>query len=134
MKERAGIEWLPGDEDYPFPSLPGEDPVAYCQRWLADAPYARVEREGVRYIHEEDVANLVNAVTIDLEVLDESFSRWGERLLRAAERERLVSSLGRVLDLAREALAAIEGDAPHAPMPVETATRARTPDDEEDDR
>ncbi len=134
VKEKAGIEWMAGDEDYPFPSLAGEDPIAYSRRWLAEAPYARIERDGVRYIHEEDVANLVNAATIDLELLDQSFSRWGERLLRAAERERLVSALNQIFDVAREALAVLERDAPVPPEQGQATTGRTTPDDQDDDR
>ena len=111
-KYPGGIDWLPGDEDYPFPSRAGEDPAGYCRRWLAEAPYARVERDGVRYIHETDVANLVNAITMDLDLLDGSLSVWGERLLRSEERAALGRSLQQILDLAGEALGVIEQDGP----------------------
>jgi hypothetical protein len=112
LNERAGIDWLPGDEDYPLPSLPGEDAVAYFHRWLAEAPYARIERDGVRYIHETDVANLINAITMDLDLLDRVLSVWGERLLGSDERSLLGRSLQQVLDLTGEALVVIERDRP----------------------
>ncbi len=112
MNDRGGIDWLPGDEDYPFPSQEGEDPVRYCQRWLAEAPYAHIERGGIRYIHETDVANLVSAITMDLDLLDVSLSEWGERLLRSDERTALGRTLQQILDLAGEALGVIERERP----------------------
>ncbi len=114
MKDPQGIVWMPGDEDYPFPSRRGEDPTKYCQRWLDEAPYARIERDGVRYVHETDVANLVTALTVDLDLLDGSLSVWGERLLRADERAALEESLRKILNLTAQVLAVIERDRPAA--------------------
>jgi hypothetical protein len=32
-----GIRWEPGDEDYPFASIPGETALDFFERWLAEA-------------------------------------------------------------------------------------------------
>ena len=64
-----GINWEPGEEDYPFAAVPGETALDFFGRWLDQAAYARIERGGVRYIHETDVANVVNHITADVGLL-----------------------------------------------------------------
>ena len=38
-----GINWEPGEEDYPFAAVPGETALDFFGRWLDHAPYARIE-------------------------------------------------------------------------------------------
>ena len=54
----------------------------------------------------------MNAITMDLDLLDGSLSVWGERLLRSEERAALGRSLQQIVDLAGEALGVIERDRP----------------------
>lgn len=105
----AGISWEPGDEDYPFKAVPGETALDYFGRWLEGARYARVERDGVRYIHEVDVANLVNHLTADVDLLRARLLPFGDRVITAdrfAETtdqiERAVRELSAALDSLRE--------------------------------
>lgn len=78
-----GIPWEPGDEDYPFPSVPGETALDFFARWLESAGYARVSQGGVRYIHEADVANLVNHITADVGLLRARLGTFGDRVVTA---------------------------------------------------
>jgi hypothetical protein len=80
-----GIEWVPGDEDYPFAARPGETAVDYFARWLKDAPYASVERQGARYLHETDVINVLNHITADVALLRARLDEFGDRVLTLAE-------------------------------------------------
>jgi len=80
-----GIEWVAGDEDYPFVARPGETAVDYFERWLRDAPYASVERQGARYIHETDVTNVLNHITADVALLRARLDEFGDRVLTAAD-------------------------------------------------
>ena len=80
-----GIDWEPGDEDYPFATVPGESALDYLRRWLDSATYARVERGGVRYVHEEDVANLFNHVTADVDLLRARLETFGDHVLVASD-------------------------------------------------
>ncbi len=112
MRDSEGIPWIAGDEDYPFAVRPGEDARAYTHRWLADAPYARVVRDTVRYIHETDVANLVNAVTSDPELMQAGLSEWGDRLLRSHERTRLIEMLKAAAAAATRVADVLASDAP----------------------
>jgi hypothetical protein len=47
-----GIEWEPGEEDYPFPARAGESALEYLRRWVESATYGRIEHAGARFIHE----------------------------------------------------------------------------------
>ena len=80
-----GIRWEPGDEDYPFAAVPGESALDYLRRWLDSAGYARVEQGGVRYVHEEDVANLFNHVTADVDLLRARLATFGDHVLLASD-------------------------------------------------
>ena len=100
-----GIRWEPGDEDYPFASLPGESALDFLRRWLDSAGYARVEQGGVRYIHEEDVANLFNHVTADTDLLRARLETFGDHVLLASDHaltvarvESAIAELRAVLD------------------------------------
>lgn len=103
--EPPGISWEPGDEDYPFEAVAGETALDYFGRWLEQATYARVERGGVRFIHETDVANVLNHVTADVGLLRARLGAFGDRVVTAqayddtVERiERAVTELGEALD------------------------------------
>jgi hypothetical protein len=105
----AGIRWEPGDEDYPFPAVAGETALDYFARWLAEAPYARHERDGIRYIHEADVANVLNHVTADVGLLRARLETFGDRVVTAdayddtVDRlEHAVTELGAALDILRQ--------------------------------
>ncbi len=80
-----GIHWEPGDEDYPFESLPGESALDYLRRWLDSAGYARIEQDGIRYVHEEDVVNLFNNVTADVDLLRARLATFGDHVLVASD-------------------------------------------------
>ena len=100
-----GIRWEPGDEDYPFAAMPGESALDYLRRWLDSAGYARVEQDGVRYVHEEDVANLFNHVTADVDLLRARLATFGDHVLVASDHamtiarvESAIAELRAVLD------------------------------------
>jgi hypothetical protein len=80
-----GIAWLPGDEDYPFAAEAGETALGYFERWLRDAPYARVVRGGATYVHEDDVTNVVNHITADVNLLRARLDEFGDHVMTAAE-------------------------------------------------
>jgi hypothetical protein len=107
--EPPGIRWEPGDEDYPFASVAGETALDFFARWLDAAGYARIDRAGVRYIHETDVANLLNHVTADVGLLRARLGRFGDRVITAeaydatVDRvERALAELGDALDTLRQ--------------------------------
>ena len=104
--ERAtpGIQWEPGEEDYPFSALAGESALDYFRRWLDTADFARVDQAGVRYIHEEDVANLFNHVTADIDLLRTRLGEFGDHLISAAEHEAMVRRLEAAIEALRETL------------------------------
>jgi hypothetical protein len=92
-----GIRWEPGDEDYPFPSIPGETALDFLGRWLDRAEYARLERDGVRYVHEVDLANLVNHLTADVSLLMARLETFGDRVVTAETYDSTVERLERAL-------------------------------------
>jgi hypothetical protein len=102
-----GIAWVPGDEDYPFPAVEGEDALEFFGRWLERAPYARIDRDGVRYLHERDVANLLNHVTADIGLIRRRLDSFGDRVMAADEYDetiqRIEAAVGS-LDVALERL------------------------------
>ena len=104
-----GINWEPGEEDYPFAAVPGETAVEYFSRWLEQAPYARVEQGGVRYLNEADVTNVVNHITADVGLLRARLGPFGDRVVTAEDYgetidriERAVTVLGEALDSLRD--------------------------------
>ena len=104
--ERAepGIQWEAGEEDYPFPALPGESALDYFRRWLDTAAYGRVDHVGIRYIHEEDVANLFNHVTADIDLLRTRLGEFGDLLISATEHEAMVRRLEAAIEGLRDTL------------------------------
>lgn len=84
-RQGPGILWEPGEEDYPFPTMRGESALDYLRRWLDSAGYARVQHNGARFIHEEDVANLFNHVTADVELLRPRLDQFGDHVVIAAD-------------------------------------------------
>lgn len=104
-----GIEWEPGEEDYPFAALPGESALQYLRRWLDEAPYARLERDGVRYIHEVDVANLFNQVTADVELLRARLGEFGDHVVVAADHAATTSRIRMAIAELQAALATMDG-------------------------
>lgn len=104
-----GIGWEPGEEDYPFPALPGEAALDYFARWLDQAGYARIERGGARYIHETDIENVLNHITADVGLLRARLVPFGDRVVTAADYaatieriEQAVAELHGALDTLRE--------------------------------
>jgi hypothetical protein len=104
-----GIQWEPGEEDYPFPARTGESALDFLARWLATADYARVDRAGVRYIHETDVANLFNHVTADVELLRARLEQFGDQVIAAADHASTMRRIETSIAELREALAILDG-------------------------
>jgi hypothetical protein len=109
QNEGPGITWEPGEEDYPFPAVPGETALDYFGRWLDEGGYARIERNGVRYVHEADVANVLNHITADVALLRARLGAFGDRVVTAAEYgetieriEHAVAELGEALGVLRD--------------------------------
>ena len=102
--EPAGIQWEAGDEDYPFAAIAGETALDYFARWLGDADYARIERGGVRYIHEADVANVLNHVTADVGLLRARLEAFGDRVVTAEAFDDTLERLERAASELRDAL------------------------------
>ncbi len=104
--ERAepGIQWEAGEEDYPFSALPGESALDYFHRWLDTAAYARVDQAGVRYIHEDDVANLFNHVTADIDLLRTRLSEFGDLIISATDHDATVRRLEAAIEALRDTL------------------------------
>jgi hypothetical protein len=103
--DTPGISWEPGDEDYPFPAVPGETALDFLARWLDDAPYARLERDGVRFVHETDLVNLVNHITADTGLLRARLETFGDRLVAAEAYQSTVDRLERAAGDIGDALA-----------------------------
>ena len=103
-----GIQWEPGEEDYPFPGLPGESALDYLRRWLESAGYARIEQAGVRFVHEGDVLNLVNNITADVDLLRARLDAFGDRIVVASEHERTVRQIQTAIAQLNEALATLK--------------------------
>ena len=97
-----GIQWEAGEEDY-LPALPGES-ARLLRRWLDTAAYARVDQVGIRYIHEEDVANLFNHVTADIDLLRTRLGEFGDLLISATEHEAMVRRLEAAIEGLRDTL------------------------------
>ena len=49
-----------------------------------------MDQVGIRYIHEEDVANLFNHVTADIDLLRTRLGEFGDLLISATEHEAMV--------------------------------------------
>jgi hypothetical protein len=104
---RPGISWEPGDEDYPFATLPGETALDYFQRWLDEAPYASVERAGARYVHEADVANVLNHITADVGLLNARLVQFGDQIVTAGDHASVNKSIDGAIALLRDVQAAL---------------------------
>ena len=66
----AGINWEPGEEDYPFAAIPGETALDYFARWLDQArlrPDRAAAASGTST--RADVANVLNHITADVGLL-----------------------------------------------------------------
>jgi hypothetical protein len=106
-----GIDWEPGDEDYPFDAVPGETAVDFFGRWLAQAPYARIDRDGVRFLHETDVANVLNHITADVGLLRARLGPFGDRIMTADDHNATTARIEQALSELQEALATLRGPA-----------------------
>lgn len=106
-----GIAWLPGDEDYPFVARPGETAVEYFERWLREAPYASIEQNGARYLHETDVTNVLNHITADVGLLQARLDEFGDHVLTAADHKATLQRIDEAIARLGEALAALNHDA-----------------------
>lgn len=98
-----GIAWEPGEEDYPFATLPGESALKYFERWLEEASYARLEHAGSRYLHEVDVINVVNHITADVGLLRGRLDEFGDRVVTAAEFTAVVQRIEGAITLLHDA-------------------------------
>ena len=109
--DAPGIPWEAGEEDYPFGALPGEAALEYFQRWLDQGGYARIERGGVRYVHETDVTNVINHITADVSLLRARLDQFGDRVVTSADHTATVDRIDRAVAQLNEALAIIrDGD------------------------
>jgi hypothetical protein len=99
-----GIRWEPGEEDYPFPALPGESALDFVRRWLDSAGYARIEQDGVRFVHEVDVLNLVNNVTADIDLLRARLGEFGDQIVAASDHAATVRRIETAIDELNAAL------------------------------
>lgn len=104
-----GIIWEPGEEDYPFAAVPGESALDYFGRWLEEAGCAQIEKDGIRYIHEADITNVVNHITADVGLLRARLDPFGDRILTAERHaetirriENALAELGEALDRLRD--------------------------------
>ena len=107
VPDGPGISWEPGEEDYPFPTLPGETALDYFQRWLDEAPYARVERVGARYVHETDVTNVLNHITADVGLLNARLVQFGDQIVTAGDHAAVNESVDGAIALLRDVQAAL---------------------------
>ena len=107
---RPGIEWVPGDEDYPFAARSGETAVEYFARWLKEAPYASIERQGAKYLHETDVTNVLNHITADVALLRARLDEFGDRVLTAADYTAAMHRIDEAMTRLAEARATLKRD------------------------
>lgn len=98
-----GIAWEAGEEDYPFASRPGESALKYFERWLDEAPYARLEHAGSRYVHEVDVLNVVNHITADVGLLRGRLDEFGDQVVTAADFATIIQRIEGAIALLRDA-------------------------------
>ena len=106
----AGIPWEPGEEDYPFPALPGEQAMQYLRRWLDSAGFARIERDGVVYVHETDLVNVVNHITADVRLLRARLSQFGDRIIAADQYDPAIAQIETAVADITAALAGLAED------------------------
>lgn len=109
-EDGPGIPWEAGEEDYPFAAMPGEAALAYFERWLEDAEYARIERDGARYVHETDVTNVVNHITADVSLLRARLDQFGDRVVTSANHAATVERIEQAVAQLDDALAIIRGE------------------------
>jgi hypothetical protein len=105
---KPGIQWEPGEEDYPFPGLPGESALDYLHRWLESAGYSRIEQAGVRFVHEGDVLNLVNNITADVDLLRARLGAFGDHIVEASDHQSTVRQIETAIAQLNEALATLK--------------------------
>ena len=105
-EDAPGVSWEPGEEDYPFAAIAGETALDFFGRWLDEAGYARIERHGVRNIHEADVANVVNHITADVGLLRARPGPFGDRVVSAEDYGETIERI--------ESAVAVLGEALHA--------------------
>ncbi len=98
-----GIDWEPGEEDYPFAARSGESALNYFARWLDEAGYARVEHAGRRYVHEVDVMNVVNHITADVALLSARLDEYGDQVVTAADYTAVIERIEGAIALLRAA-------------------------------
>jgi hypothetical protein len=103
-----GIRWEPGDEDYPFAAVAGESALDYLHRWLDSAGYARVEQGGVRYVHEEDVVNLFNHVTADVDLLRARLLTFGDHVLVSSDHALTITRVEKAIAELRAVLVTLQ--------------------------
>ena len=103
-----GIQWEPGEEDYPFPARAGESALDFVRRWLDSAGYARTEQDGVRFVHEVDVLNLVNNVTADIELLRARLGEFGDQIVAASEHAATVRRIETAIEELNAALVTLK--------------------------
>ena len=101
---------MPGDEDYPFSARPSETAVEYFARWLREAPYASIERQGARYLHETDVTNVVNHITADVALVRARLDEFGDRVLTAADYTSTIERIDEALTRLTEVRATLKRD------------------------
>lgn len=105
--DAPGVSWEPGEEDYPFAAIAGENALDFFGRWLDEAGYARIERNGVRYIHEADVANVVNHITADVGLLRARLGPFGDRVVSAEDYGETIERIESAVAVLGEALQAL---------------------------
>jgi hypothetical protein len=101
---------VPGDEDYPFAARPSETAVEYFARWLKEAPYASIERQGARYLHETDVTNVVNHITADVALVRARLDEFGDRVLTAADYTSTIERIDEAMTRLTEVRATLKHD------------------------
>jgi len=79
------IKWNPDINDYPVRPQLGEDLQDFTDRWLKAA------RLGNRYIHPDDVADLLLILSCSHEWFDGQFGEYGGAALTPEEVTRLLS-------------------------------------------
>jgi len=107
--DAPGISWEPGEEDYPFAAIAGETALDFFGRWLGEAWYARIERHGIRYIHEADVANVVNHITADVGLLRARLGPFGDRVVSAEDYGETIERIESAVAVLGEALGTLRG-------------------------
>ena len=93
----------------------GETALDYFERWVKDAPYARIERNGARYIHETDVTNVLNHITADVGLLQARLDEFGDHVLTAADNAATIQRIDDAVVRLTEARATLSRDGSQEP-------------------